>query len=69
MCFNSMNNQGRKIRPQIVNINRNEPLFCPYNVKINTCSGNCNNIDGTNVKLCVPDVLMSKRNKKRYKMA
>ena len=29
-----MNNQECKVRPEIMNINSNEPLFSPYNVKI-----------------------------------
>ena len=40
----SVNNQECKIRPQIININRNEPLFYPDSIKINKCSGSCNNI-------------------------
>ena len=31
----SMNNQERKIRSEIVNINTNEPMFCPYSIAIN----------------------------------
>ena len=31
----SMSNQQRIIRPEIVNINCNEPSFYPYSVKIN----------------------------------
>ena len=30
----SMNNQECKVTPEIININRNEPLFYPYSVKI-----------------------------------
>ena len=30
----SMNNQECKVRPKILNINSNEPLFYPYSVKI-----------------------------------
>ena len=30
----SMNNQECKIRPQIININSNEPLFIPYSIKM-----------------------------------
>ena len=30
----SMNNQERKIRPEIINLNTNEPLFYPYSIKI-----------------------------------
>ena len=70
-----MNNQKCKIRPQI-NINSNEPLFYPYRVKINECSGNCNNINDPYAKLCVPDFvkninvrvfnLMSRTNETRH---
>ena len=35
----SMNNQECKIRPKIININSNEPLFYPYSVEINKWSG------------------------------
>ena len=52
-----MNNQECKIRPQIVNINSNEPLFYPYSVKINKCIGSCNNINDWYAKLCVPDII------------
>ena len=56
-CVSSMNNQECKIRPQIININSNEPSFYPYSVKINKCSGSCNNINDPYAKLCVPDVV------------
>ena len=52
-----MNNQECKIRPQIININRNEPSFYRYSVKINKFGGSCNNINGPYAKLCVPDVV------------
>ena len=51
----SMNNQECKIRPEIININSNEPLFYPYGIKVNKCSGCCNNINDPHSKLCVPD--------------
>ena len=35
----SMNNQERKIRPEITNIKSNESSFIPYSVKISKCSG------------------------------
>ena len=35
----SMNNQERKIRPEIINTNSNDPLFYNYSVKIDKCSG------------------------------
>ena len=36
-----MNNQECKVRPEIININSNEPSFYPYSVKISKCSGSC----------------------------
>ena len=70
----SMNNQERKVRPQIVNINGNEPVFSPFSIKTSKCSGSCNNVNNPYPKLCVPDVvknlnvkvfnLMSRTNKK-----
>ena len=52
-----MNNQECKIRRQIININSNEPLFCPYSVKIKKFSGSCNNINDSYATLCIPDVV------------
>ena len=49
----SMNNQECKIRPEIININSNEPLFYPYSIKVNKSSGSCNNINDTYSKMCV----------------
>ena len=34
-----MSNQECKVRPAIVNINSNEPLFYPYSILVNKCSG------------------------------
>ena len=55
----SINNQECKIKPQIININSNEPLFYSYNVKINKCGGNYSNINDPYAKLCVPGVVKS----------
>ena len=52
----SMNNQECKIRPEIIDINSNEPTFYPYSIKVNKRSGSCNNINKQYSKLCVPDV-------------
>ena len=41
----SINNQECKIRPEMKNINSNEPLFYPYSIKVNKCSSSCNNIN------------------------
>ena len=40
-----LNNQECKIRPEITSINSNEPLFYPYSVKLDKCSGSCNNVN------------------------
>ena len=53
----SMKNQECKLRPEIININSNNPMFDPFSVKINRCSGNCNNIKDPYAKICVPDIV------------
>ena len=72
----SMNNQECKVRPEIVNPKRDEPVFFPFNFKTSKCSGSCNNINKPYAKLCVPDVvknlnvkvfnLMSRTNETRH---
>ena len=46
----SMNNQD-------LYLNNNEPVFYPYNIKANKCSGSFNNINGPYAKLCVSDII------------
>ena len=41
----SMNNQECRIRPEIINVNTKEPVFYPYSIIVNKCSGSCNNIN------------------------
>ena len=41
----------------MININSNEPLFFPYNVKIRKFTGSCNNINDSYAKLCARDVV------------
>ena len=53
----SMNNQECKTRTKIININNNEPVFYPFSIKINKCSGSCNDINDPYAKLRVPDVV------------
>ena len=53
----SMNNEECKIMPQIININSDNPLFYPYSIEINRCSGSCNNINDPYAKVCDPDVV------------
>ena len=35
----SMKNQECKIRPEIININNNNPIFYPFSINTNKCSG------------------------------
>ena len=51
----SMNNQECKARPKIINTNNNEPVFYPYSIKVNKCSGVCNNINDAYAKICVSE--------------
>ena len=71
----SMKNQQCKTRPQIVNVNSNNPVFYPFSIKTNKCS--CSyNINYPYAKICVPDViktlnikvfnLMSRTNETRH---
>ena len=53
----SINNHECKVRPEIMNINSDEPLFYPCSIKISKCIGSCNNINDPSSKLCVPDVV------------
>ena len=55
--FISLTNQECKVRPEIVNVNSNELLFYPLNIKTSKCSGSCNNINDPYAKMCIPDVV------------
>ena len=55
----SMKNQKCKVRPKIVNINSNNPILYPFSVKINRCSGNCNNINDPFARICISDTVKS----------
>ena len=52
-----MNNQKCKVRPEIVNLNSNEPVFYPFSIKTSKCSGSCNNINDPYAKLYVLEVV------------
>ena len=41
----SMKNQECKTRPQVINVNSNNPIFYPFSIKTSKCSGNCDNIN------------------------
>ena len=72
----SSKNQECKVRPESVNVNSKDPIFYPFSIKTNKCSGNCNNINDPYAKICIPDVvknlnvkvfnLMSRNNKTRH---
>ena len=53
----SMNNQACKVRPEIINVNSDEPVFYPFSIKTSKCSGSCNNINDPYAKMCVTDVI------------
>ena len=57
LSYISMNNQECRVRPQIVNVNGDIPVFYPFSIKTSKCSGSCNNINNPLAKLCVPDVV------------
>ena len=40
-----MSDQERKIRSELININKNEPLFHSYSVLLNKYSDSCNDIN------------------------
>ena len=55
----SMKNQECKVRPKIININSNNPIFYRFSIKINKCSGNCSNINDPYAKVCVTEAVQS----------
>ena len=71
-----MNNRECKTRPEIINVNTNEPVFYSYSITINKSKGICNTINDPYAKLCVPDTIkninvnvfniMSKTNETRH---
>ena len=72
----SMKNQDCKVRPEIIHVNSNEPVFYPFSIRTNICGGSCNNINDPYAKICVSDVikdltvkvfnLMSRTNETRH---
>ena len=76
LSYISMNDQTYKVRPETINVNSNEPVFYPFNIKASKCSGSCNNINYPYAKICVPEAvkdlnvkvfnLMSRTNETRH---
>ena len=72
----SVKNQEWKTRPQVVNVNGDEPVFFSFSIKTSKCSGSCNKINHPYAKICVPVVaknlnfkvfnLISRTNETRY---
>ena len=72
----SRNNQECKVRPQIVNVNNDAPMFLPSSIKASKWSGNRDNNNDPYAKICVPDIvknlnvkvfnLMSRTNEARF---
>ena len=74
----SMKNHECKVRPEIINVNSNEPIFYRFSIKTGKCSGSCNNvkINDPYAKIYVPDIikdlivkvfnLMSRTNETRH---
>ena len=58
----SMKNQECKVRPKIINVNSNKPIFYPFSIITSKCSGSCNNINDPYAKKCISDVI-----KERFK--
>ena len=58
-----MTNKECKVRPDIINVNSDEPLNYPFNIKTSKCSGSCNNINDPYAKICIPDVVKNLNNK------
>ena len=50
----SLKNQECKVKEVVV---KSEHMTFPYDIKVSSCSGNCNNITNPNAKVCVPDII------------
>ena len=53
----SLKNQEGKVRPEIVNINSDDPIFYPCSIKTSKRSGNCNNINDPYARICTPYIV------------
>ena len=61
----SMKNSDCKVRPKIISINSNNPMFYPFSIKVNKCNGNCNNINDPYARNVKVFNLMSRTNETR----
>ena len=53
----SVINQECKARPQVINVNGDEPVFFPSSIEKSKCSGSCNNINCPYANNCLPDII------------
>ena len=51
----TIKNQECKTRPEIINIDSNNPIFYQFSIKVSIGSGNCNNINNPYAEICVRD--------------
>ena len=53
----SPKNQECKTRPEVINVNGDEPVLVPFSIETSKCSGSCNNINCPHAKGCVPYIM------------
>ena len=46
-----MTNKECKVRPEITNVNSDEPIFYSFSIKASKCSGSCDNINDPYAKM------------------
>ena len=64
-----MKNREYKVRPEIITISSNNPMFYTFSIKMNKCSGNCININDPYGRICVSVIvknLMSRTNETKF---
>ena len=52
-----MSNEPCKTRPEIINVNSNNPIFYTFSIKASKYSGNCININDPYARIYAPDVV------------
>ena len=48
----SMKYQECSVRPEMINVNSNEPVCYPFSIKTSKCRSSCNNINDPYAKIC-----------------
>ena len=57
LSYISMNYQAFKVRSKKLNVDTDDPVFCPFSIKTSKYRGACNNINDPYAKMCAPDVV------------